>query len=549
MFACLYGQKIPEGVSLSSFAYAFSPLVEETALDTSVIDTEGCELRFGSSYGLASEITNHARRSKAAGGLGHTLNVALAGNPDTAILAARHLSGITFVSPGEELTALGDLPIEKLFSATSASLTAKPQSSKSKTSNARGNSQTLNFGSWTLDHKEAQGILETLKLWGVLTFRDFAALPITGVAERLGQEGIRLQQLASGKTERHLTLRQSPPVFEYSFELEHALAELEPLSFIFARLLNQLCASLDAHALATNELRVRMKLEAGTSHERTLSLPSPMRDHKAFLKLLLLDTEMHPPQEAVIAVSIAGEPVKPRTLQNGLFIPQAPEPEKLELTLARLAKLVGSGNVGSPELVNTHRPDAFCLKRFVIMRGQGKGRSGEAGTRRRGDAGRMGRGEGEMRRYGDAGKEDDSLGSTSSPVIDPRITASPRLRVFEAVAPPLEEAPPAPIVGFRVFRPPLRAMVEGSSGYPTQVSAWGANRSVYGKVVQLAGPWRTTGDWWRDDGWARDEWDVAIEGRAAVSSLGGEAGTTPQVLYRIYRELKSGSWFVEGAYD
>ena len=91
-----------------------------------------------------------------------------------------------------------------------------------------------------------------------------------------------------------------------------------------------------------------------------------MRDHKVFLKLLLLDTEMHPPAAAVIAVSINCEPVKPRVLQNGLFIPLAPEPEKLELTLARIAKLVGETNVGSPVVLNTHRPDAFAMKRFIV---------------------------------------------------------------------------------------------------------------------------------------------------------------------------------------
>jgi hypothetical protein len=40
--------------------------------------------------------------------------------------------------------------------------------------------------------------------------------------------------------------------------------------------------------------------------------------------------------------------VKPRVLQNGLFVPLAPAPDKLELTLARLAKLVGEENIGSP---------------------------------------------------------------------------------------------------------------------------------------------------------------------------------------------------------
>ena len=66
-----------------------------------------------------------------------------------------------------------------------------------------------------------------------------------------------------------------------------------------------------------------------------------MRDHKVFLKLLLLHLEMHLPPSAVVGVSINCEPVKPCVLQTGLFIPLAPEPEKLELMPARLAKLWG----------------------------------------------------------------------------------------------------------------------------------------------------------------------------------------------------------------
>ena len=46
-----------------------------------------------------------------------------------------------------------------------------------------------------------------------------------------------------------------------------------------------------------------------------------------------------------------------------------------------------------------------------------------------------------------------------------------------------------------------------------------------------------TGDWWRDDRWARDEWDVTLERQGQ------------QTLYRIYRELDTENWFVEGNYD
>lgn len=487
MFACIFGKGITDEVSLAEFATSFSPLVEETAADTVVIDAEGCELLFGSAYELANQIAKCAARPKESAGLGCKVNVALAGNPDAAIHAARFFEGITFISPGEELTCLGELSIQSL------SPMSNVQRPTSSTHNSSSNKQTLDIGHWALNekkrHDEILKILETLRLWGVRTFRDFASLPVAGISERLGQEGLRLQQLASGKTERHLKLKQPAPVFENSIELEHALAELEPLSFIFARLLNQLCGSLNAYALATNELRVRMKLADETSHERQLNLPSPMRDPKVFLKLLLLDTEMHPPQAAVIGVTIVCEPVKPRVLQNGLFIPLAPQPEKLELTLARLAKLVGAENTGSPELVDTHRPGAFRMKRFEVKEKPGRLKNPQSAIRN-----------------------------------------------------------PKSLLGFRVFRPPLRALVEANRGYPTQISAWGSNRSVHGKVVRLGGPWRTTGDWWREDRWARDEWDVTVEKRAEISP--GKPTHSPlQVIYRIYRELTSGSWFVEGMYD
>ncbi|MCU1265535.1 MAG: hypothetical protein JWM21_1853 [Acidobacteria bacterium] len=472
MFACIYLNKVSDGLSLADFAYAFSPLVEETALDTVVIDVDGCELLFGSAYGLANEIARRATRPKTSGGLGCKVSVALAGNPDAAIHAAKFFKGITFITPGEEITGLGDLPIESLCFAL-AGVAEKKQAGTAG----------------------SEEILETLRLWGIHTFRDFAALPTAGVSERLGQAGVKLQRLAGGKSDRHLKLIQPAPVFENSMELEYPLAALEPLSFILARLLNQLCAKLNAYALATNELRVRMKLENGTSHDRELNLPYAMRDHKVFLKLLLLDAEMHPPPLAIVAVSITCEPVKPRVAQNGLFIPLAPEPEKLELTLARLAKLVGEGNVGSPELLDTHRPDAFSIKRFAL-----KGKV----ARRRG-----------ARR-----------------ATNPRVSVSPCL--------------PFPILAFRVFRPPLRALVDADQGYPKQISAWSSDRSVHGKIVRTAGPWRATGDWWRADSWARDEWDVAVESRA---EKGGPRGTSLQVLYRIYRELRDGGWFVEGVYD
>ena len=61
---------------------------------------------------------------------------------------------------------------------------------------------------------------------------------------------------------------------------------------------------------------------------------------------------------------------------------------------------------------------------------------------------------------------------------------------------------------------------------------------VRAKVLQVCGPWRSSGSWWDQAGqWQREEWDVALN----LNSASG--------LYRIFRDVHSGQWFVEGMYD
>jgi protein ImuB len=71
--------------------------------------------------------------------------------------------------------------------------------------------------------------------------------------------------------------------------------------------------------------------------------------------------------------------------------------------------------------------------------------------------------------------------------------------------------------------------VSVASGAPVFVAAAG----VRGAVVDRAGPWRASGDWW-DVAWSREEWDVAV----------AEAG-----VYRIFRDRLRSEWFVEGELD
>jgi protein ImuB len=82
---------------------------------------------------------------------------------------------------------------------------------------------------------------------------------------------------------------------------------------------------------------------------------------------------------------------------------------------------------------------------------------------------------------------------------------------------------------FRYFRPPLPARIELQNQRPTRIASPG----ITGKIQTAAGPWRTTGDWWTNTPWNRDEWDITLSN---------------STLYRIYRE-PTDHWYIEGTYD
>jgi protein ImuB len=473
-------QEAAAHAALLDCAQAFSPRVEDTAADTVLLDIAGLERLFGPPAKLAQDVT---RRTSA---LGLETNVAVAANPDAAILAARGFAGITLIPPGEEAARLGALSVDVL--------------------------------------QITPEMLQTLDRWGVHNLRALAALPEMAIVERLGQEGLRLQKLARGAVERPLIPAEPPLEFEETMELEHAVSLLEPLAFLLGRLLEQLCARLGERALATNELRLILGLDLADGGEEVsrssflipqenrdfdekretrnekrycLRLPLPMLDSRLFLKLLQLDLRAHPPAAPVGKVTLAAEPVKPRPGQGGLFLPATPAPDRLELTLARLAGIVGEQRIGAAEVLDTHRPDAFQMKRFAPSTPQ----------RRK------------------------SLTRTASvAALKPCPDTNPNVA--------------AATMALRRFRPPLAATVKVREGEPVRIAAG----EIRGEVASVSGPWRNSGDWWKGktpridtdthgSNWARDEWDIAVPSNQGIA------------FYRVYRELKSGSWFVDGTYD
>lgn len=320
MFACLHAPgNLP---LLVECAKHFSPLIEETSPDTAVFDIKGLGLIFGSPEQIADTIERR---------VGIPANLAIASNPDAAVHAARGFRGVTILAPGREAEVLAPLPTFLL-----------------------GGSPDL---------------ARALDIWGVRSFGQLAALPPLGVAARLGDEGVHMQRLARGQGGRQLRLLTSPLFFRGEQELEHTVALLDPLLFLFSRMLKELCEQLHFYGLRTNEIHLRLELDRGPAHIVRLRLPVPMLDSKVLLKLLQLELSDRPPQAAVKKIQMELMPVEPRTAQSGLFVPATPEPQRLEITLTRIRGLVGKENVGAPELLDTHRPDSFWMKSLKTTTG------------------------------------------------------------------------------------------------------------------------------------------------------------------------------------
>lgn len=500
-------QEASAHAALLDCAAAFSPRVEETAADVAILDIAGLEHLFGPPARIAREL---ARRCSEAG---LEANVAVAANPDAAACAARGFAGTTVLPPESEAERLGTLPLDVLLSFPLPQTETARQKRK---------------GDRTAELTAAE-MLDTLERWGVRKLSALAALPEIALVERLGQQGLYWQRLARGAAQRELVAGEPALVFEEAVELEYPIELLEPLAFVLNRMLEQLCARLSARALATNELRLRMELDpemeidregvplevcstaahhhagaasrdvaqhGGKFYERILRLPVPMLDSKTFLKLLQLDLKQHPPGAPVLRLWLAAEPVRARAAQHGLFLPLTPQPERLELTLARLAGIAGEECVGSPELLDTHHPDAFRMRRFV----------------------------------------------PPSPDRDEQMQADTQRRALAAL---------------RRFRPALPVEVQLREGVPVRIEAArsreqvGLGREIRGKVLWAAGPWRSSGEWWGEARWNREEWDVAVSDRLPPTN-GGVAEKRQNdavAIYRIYRDGTTEKWLVDAQYD
>jgi hypothetical protein len=271
---------------------------------------------------------------------------------------------------------------------------------------------------------------------------------------------------------------------------------------------------------------------------------APSNDVRAILTLINLSLEAAPPEAAVESIRIEIAPRVPRPAQTDMFLPPCPAPDKLQTTIARLAALCGPGNVGMLSAENSHRPEATRLDPFA----------------------------------------------PPAPPPIPENTAAKN--VTQLV--------------IRAIRPAREIEVMCSREIPEFVRG----ENLGARVISIAGPWRRDGEWWlgcaMDEDTHADSSDktnpapqrglelhdgrmfgahprqVSAENLKALSALTAAPSPTPHLngnsgngaitgmngankygfvrdyyelaledggVYRVFRDLNSHKWFLDGAYD
>jgi protein ImuB len=320
------------------------------------------------------------------------------------------------------------------------------------------------------------------------------------VAARLGQDGVRWQRLARGEDAAPLVPAVPEERFEQALDLEWPIEELEPLAFVLGRLLEPLEAHLERRGRGAAVLHVRLflvKTSGGAREVHERSLELPAPIRDARTLRTLALLDL--------------ESHPPSGPIDRVVVAVDPTPARI-VQFSLITR-----PLPSPEQIST------LMARLQALMGETR-----CGSPALVDSWKPGAFE--MRPF--APREGCDATHSTSPLA----------------------------LALRRFRHPVPARVRVADGKPERVTLDRRGFSG-GGVVICAGPWRASGDWWRNGGaptaptstprrtrapwgpracavgccgWDRDEWDVTL---------------TDGATYRLFRARDTDTWFVDGVLD
>jgi protein ImuB len=325
------------------------------------------------------------------------------------------------------------------------------------------------------------GLAAAFRRWGLRTAGDVAALPESAVGLRLGPAGARAARLARGEDDEPFVPRLPDDALEEAIELDYPVAELEPFSFLLRGLIDRALGRLRERGLACAGLTLRLALDPRGADVRTVPIAAPTGDAATLLQLARLDLARRPPASPIVGVRLLALPARVRATQLDILRPAGPAPDRLAATIARLAALVGPDNVGAPAVEETWREEAVGVTTYEPA-------------------------------------QPDAPIDADGPLS---LTLSP-LRGARG---------PEPRLTMRRRRPPEEIEMLLNRQGPAAFRG----RETTARVLVAAGPYRLSGEWWREgEHFQRTYWDVHASDGA---------------VYRVHQDARDGRWFLDGYYD
>lgn len=414
--------------------------------DTLVAECGGTSRLFGGEVGLIE------RAGALAAQLGHRARVAVVDDALTG-RALLHWGCEGVVPPGQGGQALASLPIVAL--------------------------------------EPSEALRGSLQAVGVERIADFARLSRPAVANRFGEEGVRLHRVARGEAVGGVDWRlDDDGPLSVQAALAGATSTLQ-LNFVLPGLLSALSKRLGSRGLAAIRLRVLLHLEAMNGGPRRASVGvtvgRPTRDPQTLERLVRLrleGTQLEAPVDELCIEVVESTPEV--GWQPGLT-DRTEATEPLPDVLARLADHLGAEALCGAAMVERWKPEAAWVPAPWPSRQLLAPRRLKTTSR------------------------------ASAASVDP------------VVAQQREEAP--------VFAPRPTVLLVAPSSIEVRLTPAGAPVAMrvdgaWVSVDRTEGPERLRSDWWRSSAWSRDYWVVRCDGQTAW----------------IYADDR-GKWFLHGWFD
>ncbi len=184
---------------------------------------------------------------------------------------------------------------------------------------------------------------ERLRIFGLATIGQLAAISRSAVVARFGERGGVLHDLCRGLDGRPLRPRRPVEHLRAEAELDPPVDEIEPLRFVLRHLCGALCEQLAARGAGAGRATLVLELEGAAPLTLTQALPEPVALPELIERLLLARLSATPPTAPVTRLTLELDGTAPAAGQQlGLFAPQLARAGRLDWQLAGLAIRFGA---------------------------------------------------------------------------------------------------------------------------------------------------------------------------------------------------------------